>query len=58
MTTRYEQFPNDTTLVMFHVLSAWGWSIREIAEATDTPRGRVRDILADPILRRKGKLSS
>ena len=56
METRYEQFPNDATLICFHgIHHEWGWSVEQIAEATDTPRGRVRDILADPILRQKYK---
>ena len=53
MTTRYEQFPNDETLVAFHVLAGWGWSVEQIATATDTDPDRVRAILADADLRQK-----
>ena len=53
MTTRYEQFPNDATLVAFHVLAGWGWSVEQIATATDTDPDRVRDILQDSTLQAK-----
>ena len=56
MTTRYEQFPNDATLVAFHgIHHEWGWSVEQIAEATDTPPDRVRAILDDPDLQQKYK---
>ena len=53
MTVRFEQFPSESTLVMFHVLAGWGWSIEEISSSTATDPDRVRDILQDETLREK-----
>ena len=54
MTVRYEQFPNDATLICFHgIHHRWGWTIEQIAAATDTDPDRVRAILDDPDLRQK-----
>lgn len=57
MTVRYEQFPNDATLVMtFIIHHEWGWTVEEISSSTaDTP-DRVRAILDDPDLREKYEL--
>ena len=54
MTTRYEQFPNDATLICFHgIHHEWGWSVEQIAEATATDPDRVRAILQDSTLQAK-----
>ena len=51
MTVRFEQFPNDATLIAFHgIHHEWGWSVEQIAFLTATPVDRVRAILDCPDL--------
>ena len=47
-----ETWPNRETLIAFHELARWGWSVEEIAGQTCTTAQRVEEILNDEGLRR------